>query len=54
MNRQKYIKKLLYKCGILNTKEYNTPIITCKSLRKTDGMTLEDATLYYRSIVDGL
>lgn len=53
LNQQKYINDLLLECDMVIIKDYDTPMITNKSLSKEDGIPLVDATLY-RNVVGSL
>lgn len=53
LNQQKYINDLLLECDMVTVKDYDTSMITNKSLSKEDGLPLVDATLY-RNVVGSL
>lgn len=53
LSQQKYIKELLDRCGIMDTKNVDTPMTSGKGLNKTNGIPLIDAN-QYRSLIGGL
>lgn len=52
LNQQKYIKKLLDKCGLMETKDVDTSMTSGKGLNEADGTLLNDAA-QYKSLEDG-
>lgn len=53
LNQQKYIKELLDRYGLMNTKDVDTHMTFGKSLSKIDGTPLINAS-QYMSLVGGL
>lgn len=55
LNQQKYIRELLERCSLFNTKECDTHMTSGKGLSKIDGITMSpfEASMY-KSIVGEL
>lgn len=54
LNQQKYVHKLLLKCGLFESKEYVTPMAIGKGLNQANAIMLEaNDAIFYMSIVKG-
>lgn len=49
LNQQKYVKKLLDSCVLLDSKECDAPMSTCKSLSKFDenSLSIQDVSMHH-------